>query len=293
LLPALQNNDRLYGGLGNDLLDGGDGIDILQGDVGDDMLMGGDKDTLYGGEGNDLLSGATGLNIAYGGDGDDLYLIPNYTTGIPARSIVHAGEGTDVVYAGYLDDQLFGNGGQDYIAGYHGNDLIDGGSGNDRVDGQDGDDTVRGGAGDDLIEGGNGLDLLYGNSGQDQFLYFFRGGTISQPTQSNDIVMDFDISDDLLSLSAWLRFIVIPPTSERHDVTFAELDSSKNGILDDPDRWVRVENVAVEGITKLSTVIEIQSGMFGSWAGFVEPGTVTLFGATGLSEANIVKDVVS
>jgi len=166
-------DDRLQGGAGFDTLIGGRGDDRLFGADGDDSLFGGlGDDRVFGGDGNDRVFGGGGNDRIFGGDGNDR---------------VFGGAGNDRVFGGDGDDTVFGGAGNDRIFGGDGNDQIFAGAGADRVFAGEGDDVIIGGTGDDTLTGGDGADT-----------FVFNGGT------GRDIVTDFDIGVDGLSLTAGL-----------------------------------------------------------------------------------------
>lgn len=217
-------NDILGGGAGNDLLVGGgmdegtilqllstsgnasdDGVDILFGGSGNDTLLGGGWDdgavldngtydtgeavtngtagnTLWAGTGDDLVIGAAGADSLGGGVGDDT---------------LKGGGGDDVIYGGKdagdtdSNDVISGGAGKDEIFGGAGNDSIMGDEGADNIFSGGGNDTVNGGAGDDTLWGGGGDDRFAGSDGADTFVFANTG---------NDIIVDFNITDDELRL---------------------------------------------------------------------------------------------
>lgn len=92
------------------------------------------------------------------------------------------------------NDDLDGSIDPDLIAGDAGDDSLYGHDGNDSLYGDEGDDLLAGGEGDDLLDGGSGSDTLWGGSGSDTIV--FRDG------YDDDVVMDFDIAADGISLSS-------------------------------------------------------------------------------------------
>lgn len=179
--------DEFYGGDDVDDLRGNNGDDVLNGDLGDDVIYGGnDEDTLNGDVGNDSLFGGNGDDELNGGDGDDRML---------------GNGGSDSLFGGIGVDTLFGLDGDDQLVGSSGNDSIFGGRGDDTLDGGNDADRINGGDGNDQIEGGAGVDLLFGNAGADTFV--FRDTTDSGvATGTRDRIFDFDVAEDIISLSA-------------------------------------------------------------------------------------------
>lgn len=110
---------------------------------------------------------------------------------------IYAGSGKDLVYAGSSSDTVYGESGSDTLYGGSGNDRMDGGSSNDALFGESGRDSLVGGQGEDYLVGGAGDDVLTGDGGsssQDTFFYDSNFG--------DDIITDFDLSDDTLEIKA-------------------------------------------------------------------------------------------
>ncbi|MEO1194143.1 MAG: calcium-binding protein [Pseudomonadota bacterium] len=104
------------------------------------------------------------------------------------------------------DDLIDGGRGRDILVARDGDDLLFGGVGKDRAFGADGDDVIFGGSADDTLTGGKGEDSLIGESGDD----ILRGGADSDrfvfdpsnDREGDDVVLDFAVGEDLLSLAA-------------------------------------------------------------------------------------------
>ena len=152
--------------------------------------------------------------------------------------VVEGRDGDDFLVGGAGDDTLDGEAGDDYIMGGAGNDVLEGGTGHDRLLGGDGNDVLRGQTGHDDLAGGSGDDVLYGDSGND----FLEGGAGNdtlyggtgddemwgdagadtfafERANGDDVVGDFDTSEDVLDLSAFagvhsLDDLVIRATDE-------------------------------------------------------------------------------
>ncbi|WP_157505609.1 beta strand repeat-containing protein [Geminicoccus roseus] len=221
-LHGEQGEDELHGGAGNDTLDGGEGSDLLMGDAGDDVLTGGaGSDTLEGGDGYDTAdySGEGGGILAWlvngaGGAADDTLATIERVVGT---------SGDDEFYA----FDLFNESGQytistDAVAfdGQDGNDQLVGGNGDDHLSGGEGDDVIQGGAGDDDIETGAGFDILFAN------LDVASGEFIGQ-----DIIQDFDLASDGLSLSGFTQQGLQVYASEM----FARLDTNQDLVVTSAD----------------------------------------------------------
>ena len=139
-------------------------------------------DTTAFGHRNDFIDAKDGNDTIMSGGGDDL---------------IYAGSGKDLVYAGSGNDTIFGEAANDTIYGGSGHDFINGGNGNDSLFGEAGNDTLIGGQGEDYLVGGAGNDVLTGDGGssnQDTFFYDDNFG--------DDIITDFDLSDDILEIKA-------------------------------------------------------------------------------------------
>lgn len=160
-------DNRLIGDAGGALLDGGAGDDTLFGMDGNDRLLGGDgHDQLSGGTGNDDLAGGSGDDMLSGGDGDD---------------VLDGGDGDDRLFGDHGDDRLLGGNGADLLVASRGFDIIDGG------------------AGDDVLRVGDraGFTQLTGGDGADRFV-------VERWTGDNGLeILDFQIGQDVLDLSAW------------------------------------------------------------------------------------------
>ena len=190
-IRARAGDDTLRGGSGNDSITGREGNDDIWGDGGDDTLRGGDdndsirgsqgEDLIQGGEGDDFLRGQQNADEIYGGNGDDN---------------AKGGGGNDTVDGGDGDDFLTGGSRKDVVDGGNGDDKIAGNSFNDTLSGGDGNDTIKGGGGDDIIDGGAGDDFLKGGDDADRFIF--------DVGHASDYIVDFDVTEDELHLSAAL-----------------------------------------------------------------------------------------
>ncbi len=128
---------------------------------------------------------------------------------LPAIEIANAqagDEGDNRLRGGRDDDFLDGRDGDDHLIGRRGDDLLLGGAGEDDLYGGRGDDLLVGGLDDDYLNGGRGNDILEGGSGDDHL----RGGGwvdrfVFDPSnldEGADVIEDFELGVDLLSLSA-------------------------------------------------------------------------------------------
>ncbi|MGK7900841.1 MAG: hypothetical protein AB4352_05390 [Hormoscilla sp.] len=168
-------NDQIRGNEGDDVINGGAGNDNILGQAGDDILNGdADSDQVQGNEGDDVVNGGAGNDTLFGQAGDD---------------ILTGGAGDDLLQAGAGNNVLYGNSGNDTLFGDADRDTLIGGAGND---------VLSAGAGDDLLVGGSGDDRMIAGPGRDRF--FFSGNS------GADILSDFNISDDIILVSASLGF---------------------------------------------------------------------------------------
>ena len=74
-------------------------------------------------------------------------------------------------------------------------DVVVGSSGDDQIVGSSMDDSLTGGGGDDIISDGAGHDLMTGGPGADLF--------VLHPDGQQDVISDYDRTEDRLDLSAW------------------------------------------------------------------------------------------
>jgi len=199
-IDAGAGDDTVWAGkgdVGDDTVYGGSGDDKLGAAAGDDYVNGEDgADTLFGGDGNDTVEGESGHDTMWLGSGDDSGNAGSGNDTIGGGlgdDTMYAGSGNDTVYSGKTgDDVVYGDAGDDLLFGGTGDDSVYGGRDEDTIYGGSGNDTINGDAGDDLLFGGSGDDVLTGGGGSDTF-YFASGG--------QDVITDFDISDDILDLS--------------------------------------------------------------------------------------------
>lgn len=248
-LAGETGNDTIWAGAddtGDDTLDGGDGRDMLAGGAGNDVILGGlGIDTLFGGDGNDLLygdaaNGGGDNNIIWAGNGAD------YLRGSGGDDILGGGLGNDTIEAGGGDDIIYG--GNDSPAGLNdiinaggGNDIVYAGGGDDSLAAGSGDDDLYSGAGNDTVDGGAGDDTLWGGGGDDVFTggegvdIFYFGGTIG-----NDTVIDFNVDQDQLNLSA-----TVTDFNTHDDITAAASDTDDGLRIDLGDG----NSLLLEGLT--------------------------------------------
>ena len=135
-------------------------------------------------------------------------------------AIEFTGTSGDDSVQGYAHaDVLMGGAGDDQLSGGAGRDVLIGGAGDDTLFGNAGADELRGGTGDDRLSGGLGRDVLYGGSGADTFV-IRKVGTVTDI----DIIADFDIAEDVLSLRQFglsgLDAVTVTETEDYLDLTF-------------------------------------------------------------------------
>ncbi|WP_191058278.1 calcium-binding protein [Geminicoccus harenae] len=251
----------LIGTIDPDRLEGGAAADVITGLAGDDWLTGaGGNDRIEGGDGQDVLSGDDGDDYVLGGrDNDQL-------SGWAGDDLLHGGAGQDQLFGGLGDDHLLGADGRDTLVGQNGNDRLEGGGG------------------DDMLSGGSGNDVLSGGGGRDIFSFHVTPGTeldFQETEIGQDIAVDFVRGQDLLQLWQTREGESGPVTVGK---SFADLDTNGNGVLDDGDALVTIQNATLDGVTRASTVLDMAS----AWdLGPAGSQTVTIFGVTDLGEDDI------
>jgi len=224
LPSSIEEGDAVGGGLltgngGDNGLRGDDADNSMEGMDGDDILVGraGD-DVLDGGADNDRLNGGSGDDVMIGGDGDDKYAVDD--AGDQVIEEASGGKDRINVTVDFVNPEnveflvarfsptglnLTGNSAKDRITGAKQGtpDTINGLGGNDRIVALVGDDVLNGGegkdrifgnSGDDVITGGVGNDRVTGNQGSDRFVH--------APGDNNDRITDFDVTADVLDLTA-------------------------------------------------------------------------------------------
>ncbi len=250
-LRGENGDDRLLGGAGDDRLVGGNGTDILDGGAGDDTLIGGASRDIYsvtttevqhdtiienGRAPSPTLPGASNHNrdvieilgyasyeeashnIGFEISGDDLIITYTHPTmaAVQSSSITIVGQfasaaqdielisfgeaGGTAGYIGTAAHHIAMLSGDDFTYSIHAN----GDSG--------GEDIVLGTAGDDEIYGGIGDDILSGLGGADVFMFHDEDGNDA----GHDIILDFDIADDLIDVT------------EIAGLTYADMTVSEN-----------------------------------------------------------------
>ncbi|MBL4811203.1 MAG: hypothetical protein JKX69_02330 [Rhodobacteraceae bacterium] len=226
--------DTLFGDFGNDILLGGNGDDALHGGDGDDKLIAGaGDDIMSGGGGNDQMEGGAGsdtyvistaaptddiiTDIGRVDDVDKVQLGGFFSIDQLLHGIDLELSGDDLIVTYHNDtgqtgtltliDQLTGGGieeieiatGQSTSMTFH-IAFIEGDKHTYSVHGgadKGGEDIVLGTTGDDEIYAGLGSNIVLGGGGADIFIFETEGaGNIR-----NDIILDFDPTDDILDFT--------------------------------------------------------------------------------------------
>ncbi len=136
--------------------------------------------------------------------------------------------------------------------------------------------SLTGGSGDEWLFGGGSGQFLAGNGGND--LYFGQGGRDTfRVGQGRDEITDFLKGED--------RLEILLGNGTR--IGFSQLDSNRNGVLDDGDAAVaiRTEQMLAPGeIAPVAQATAIDLSGFGGGAG----SSVLLYGVTGLGASDFV-----
>ncbi len=198
-------------GTGNNLnntITGNTASNILNGKSGNDTLYGGaGNDTLYGELGNDILNGQTGNDTMLGGAGNDIYYVDSALDKVyetkTTSSISGDATGIDTVNSSigytlglYLENLTLTRTANINGIGNNLNNTIIGNTAANILNGKSGNDTLYGGAGNDTLYGELGNDILYGGLNKDTFVF----NTTLNATTNKDIIKDFSVADDTISL---------------------------------------------------------------------------------------------
>jgi len=137
-----------------------------------------------------------------------------------------------------------------------------------------GNGTITGGAGDEWLVGSSAGQLLVGNGGND--LFWGKGGRDTfRVGQGRDEIMDFVRGEDKLEILL----------GNGRRIGFADLDSNRNGVLDDGDAAVAIRTEQILAPGEIPTVAQATyidlSGFLGG-AG----SSVLLYGTTGLTASD-------
>ncbi len=259
-------NDTLVGGLGNDILDGGAGIDKAEykgvtAAAADGWGIRADfeANTVTGADGQDALRGVEDINGTQFAD---------HIFGNDTANVIGGGPGDDEIRGRGAADRLYGALGNDWLIGDEGADKLYGGDGADNLQGLDDADLLEGYTGNDWLNGGDGNDVLKSGAGADTFS-FSESDTqyyIGYP-RGYDIIADYTKGEDKLYLNIY--------TDDDHFEDFSDFDTNGNGVLDNADDYVQMENATYNGVTKLSTVISWDDG-----------ASAVVYGVTGLTANN-------
>ncbi|GAB1256202.1 hypothetical protein NBRC116494_07040 [Aurantivibrio plasticivorans] len=122
--------------------------------------------------------------------------------------------GDDTIFASFGDDTIWGGDGNDTLVGASDSSLSYGGE--DYLYGEAGEDTLYGGGGRDYLDGGADSDLIFAGQGND--VIYFDGtfdsasGELGNDTfiveksvlsGGSDLIVDFNLSEDRIDLSAF------------------------------------------------------------------------------------------
>lgn len=209
----------------------------INGTTGSDEIYGTlDFDQIFGRRGNDRLYGESGDDAVEGAAGQDVLWGDAHVFADEDGVIVG---GNDRLSGGTGGDTLWGDGS---VTAWRGGATIVGGD--DRLSGGAGNDTLWGDGfcfeaetsvfrgGDDRLVGGAGDDYLFGD-GQGHETGEFVGGSdtfVFRKGYGRDRIGDFRSADgDVIELGGT-------------GLRWRNLDTNRNGALDDADRWVEVED---------------------------------------------------
>ncbi|MDX6749733.1 calcium-binding protein [Geminicoccaceae bacterium 1502E] len=333
VLIGTDRGEKIRGGAGDDIIEGRGGRDKLWGGEGNDTFVFargfgravikdiGEGDTLRfdGIDEADLIRTQRGKHLRIDvADTGERVIVKNYFKESPEVTIAWKGGAES---AGGHEAGLRKLGpGNDHFRGGDGPDAVDGGRGNDVLEGDvsrnayfetelDRDDILHGGKGDDILIGGAGNDILSGGRGHDVFVYRVQefheqrlegpDRLVSRTADGADLILDFERGEDLIDLqSLYVRTRPVSQTSGN----FEAFDSNGDGLLDEGDAHVSVQEVTHGGQTKASLVLDAGAAFrveadaasyddtFPYEAG---PHTLTVFGVTTLSAADFVPTVTT
>ena len=104
-------------------------------------------------------------------------------------------------------------------------------------------------------------------------------GAIERFGFGQDVVEDFQRGEDQIVISEF-----IPALLNDVPLTFAQLDSNGNGVLDDGDEAVEIRSATLDGVAQISTIIDAEAAI-----GLSVPGshTLTIYGVTGLTVEDV------
>lgn len=319
-----EGDDVLIGGAGNDKLFGGEGSDtfVFEAGFGRDVIKDiGDGDTLRfdGIDEADLVHSRHGKHLHIEIDGtDDRVVVKNYFKGEHDVTLAWDGgsasglEGSGETAAeppklqklGRGDDSFVGDAGPDRVKGGKGDDVLQGDdvlfvepglSHDDILSGDKGDDVLIGGAGDDVLEGGRGHDTFVFRV-QEFYEQSYAGPDVlaSRLADGADLILDFERGTDRIDLQ---KIDVINRPATLTSGNFEVLDGNGDGVLDERDPSVSLENVTHDGRTETSLVLDVgaafgvdaeAAGYAGTYPYTPGPHTLTVLGVTSLDAADFV-----
>ncbi len=198
--------DAIVSGAGDDMIYGQEGDDIIISDNDIDMLD--NLSDLLHGRNTDEFTAQSLAESDYNSHAELVQNLGDEIRMLPTNSEESFDLGDLANYLGKQelledgDDLIFGGTGDDIIIALDGDDVIDAGDGNDIIFAGSGDDLIYAGAGDDIIFAGSGDNEIYLGGGSDAILYGIDDITQSQAIE-NDMIHDFDLSNDHIDLTAF------------------------------------------------------------------------------------------
>lgn|GEM_PF-5247959 len=137
-----------------------------------------------------------------------------------------------------------------------------------------GNGTITGGGGDEWLVGSDAAQLLAGNGGND--LYWGKAGRDTfRVGQGRDEIMDFVRGED--------RLEILLGNGRR--IGFADLDSNRNGVLDDGDAAVAIRTEQMLAPGEIPTVAQATYIDLAGFTGGIG-SSVLLYGTTGLTASD-------
>mgnify|MGYP000126748221 CR=1 FL=1 len=134
--------------------------------------------------------------------------------------------------------------------------------------------TITGGSGDEWLVGSSAGQLLVGNGGND--LHWGKGGRDTfRLGQGRDEIMDFVRGED--------RLEILLGNGRR--IGFADLDSNRNGVLDDADAAVSIRTEQMLAPGEIPTVAQATYIDLAGFTGGIG-SSVLLYGTTGLTASD-------
>lgn len=190
---------------GNEIIERIIDVENIIGTSGSDFLVGNDEDNvILAGDGTDVIAGNRGNDILDGGGGMNALSFGN-SLGDIAVDLTRQGEAQDTKEGLDVISNI-----EAVIASDRGNDQVKGDDQNNLILSLRGNDHIEGGLGDDTIAINGGDDILSGGAGSDDYLFIVAGTPGPNPfglpietvaSGGNDVITDFDPTEDQLLLS--------------------------------------------------------------------------------------------